>query len=552
MHGYELHADNPDGIRFVPVRTRWDALGEIVKKDQKTLANEDLHTSALQSLSGVSLSDVGYELPSTLLALGESGAGALAVEFASVCSGRIHISVKDIASGDLLFDTPVIYAALDVHQMYRWLNLDYVCGAQTDPKYNDRLHAHWPDYEHSDANVVFVHGYNMHPSEAWDWSQAMFKRLWWSGMDAGFTAVLWRGNESQLWISHAKCYATRNYHQNVLNAFRTASTFATRVNSLPGAKKYIIAHSLGNMLVSAARQDYGLQYDKYFLLNAAVPIEAYDPVGGVTTDSYHDMTPSEWRPYEDRVRSTHWYELFLSNPNDERGKLTWKGRFKDVDNAINFYSSRDEVVANGDDNVKKLLSREYAWYNQERKKGSLLVSFNPQAGWKFNDGYFKEEFQGYENGEPQYRHRRYTPEEAALISNTNLMAQPFFKDFSDAQIYGDGGSAFLQTNDMVRWYALSHGIPAESFATGANPVPKWGATVHGNLLKQKRFNTGLLRNIDMATNCIPDNLDVEEMPWVHSYFIGNSLFDTRVLYEALVQMIGSTKTVNSQEGGDDQ
>ena len=57
-------------------------------------------------------------------------------------------------------------------------------------------------------------------------------------------------------------------------------------------------------------------------------------------------TPAEWRPYTNSVRATHWYELFLSNPNDERRNLTWKGIFKDVDNTINFYSSMDEVVAN--------------------------------------------------------------------------------------------------------------------------------------------------------------------------------------------------------------
>ncbi len=549
---YVFYTGSPGNVRFVPVGAKWHSLDKLVKEEQKTIADDDLHSSALQVTSCDGAQEVGYVLPSELVTLGDSGAGLIVAEFATEGLHTLRVAVEDTENGGVLFESQVLVNALDVHKMYRWLNLDYACGEATDPKYNDRLGVEWPDTEHADANVVFVHGYNMHPSEAWDWSQAMFKRLRWSGMDAGFTAVLWRGNESQLWIMSEKCYATRNYHQNVLNAFRTASAFSSRVNSLPGAKKFMIAHSLGNMLVSAARQDYGLQYDKYFMLNAAVPIEAYDPVDGVTAISHHDMTPREWRPYEDRVRATHWYELFLSSPNDERSKLTWKGRFKDVDNAINFYSSRDEVVANGDDNVKKLLSREYAWYNQERKKGSLLVSFNPQAGWKFNDSYFKEEFLGYENDEPQYSQRRYTPGEAALIANTNLMFQPFFKDFRDAKVYGDGGSAFLQTNDMVRWYALSHGIPAESFATGANPVPKWGATVHGNLLKQKQSNTDVFGNINMAANCIPDNLDVEEMPWVHSYFIGNSLFDTRVLYEALVQMIGSAKTVNSQEGGDDQ
>ena len=92
---------------------------------------------------------------------------------------------------------------------------------------------------------------------------------------------------------------------------------------------------------------------------------------------------------------------------DERSRLTWKGLFRDVDNTVNFYSTRDEVVANGDGSWKWPLTRKFAWYS------------------------------------------------------------PY------AELYGEGGGAFLQANPYVLWYALSHGIPAESFAAGANPVPKW-------------------------------------------------------------------------------
>ena len=41
-------------------------------------------------------------------------------------------------------------------------------------------------------------------------------------------------------------------------------------------------------------------------------------------------------------------ELFSGMQGDERSRLTWKGLFRDVDNTVNFYSTRDEVVANGD------------------------------------------------------------------------------------------------------------------------------------------------------------------------------------------------------------
>ena len=543
---YELHAENPGAIRFVPVRTKWVDLGKMVTEDQKTLADEDLHSSVLQSIPGEYLADLGYDLPPDFMSLGATGSGAVAVEFASIDNARLRISVRDGTSGDLLFDSPVVYLAMDVHQMYRWLNLDYVCGEQTDAKYNDRLYAVWPDYEHADANVVFVHGYNMHPSEAWDWSQAVFKRLWWSGMDAGFTAVLWRGNQSQLWISPAKSYATINYHQNVLNAFRTASVFASRVNSLPGGKKYMIAHSLGNMLVSAARQFHGLQYEKYFMLNAAVPIEAYDQECGVTENSKFCMTHPDWRPYPDRVRATHWYELFLASQGDERRRLTWKGLFKDVGNTVNFYSSKDEVVADGNGKWKWPLTRNHAWYNQERARGAYLVSLSPQAGWKFSEHYLTNSIVENAFGEVSLETRWYTPEETALIGDNSLREHSFFKEFRDTALYGAGGSQFLAANPYVLWYALSHGIPAESFATGANPVPKWGAATQGNIMEGKNFKKGLVRNVDMAVNCVPRGR--KELPWIHSYFIKNSLFDTAVLYKALVNQVGSTIPEKPVEG----
>ena len=547
---YVFYTGSPGNVRFVPVRTRWNALDKIVKEEQKTVAGEDLHSAELLVTSIEGGKESGYVLPPELLSLGESRAGVLVAEFATAGLHNLRISVEDVGSGDVLFGSPVSVRALDVHDMYRWLDLEAACGADAGPKYAERLSVQWPDSEHADANVVFVHGYNMHPSEAWDWSQAMFKRLRWSGMDAGFTAVLWRGNESQVWVpkvplvTESNGYATKNYHQNVLNAFRTAGALATNVNTrIPGAKKYMIAHSLGNVLVSAARQFHGLQYDQYFMLNAAVPVEAYDPEGGVTEVSKRAMTPSTWRPYPDRVRSSHWYELFQSSLGDARQGLTWKGLFKDVDNTINFYSSKDEVVANGNGNWKWPLTRKFAWYNQERERGSYLVSFSPQAGWEFSDHYVQEVFEGVQNGVQIYSYRKYTPEETASIADTNLMVRPFFKDFSDDQIYGEGGSAFLQANDIVRWYALSHGIPAESFAAGANPVPKWGKKL----------------NIDMAIDCNPkdqganwggpgeqeDDSRNKAFNWVHSYFIGNSLFETKKLYEKLSSEINSV-TRNQQ------
>ena len=57
--------------------------------------------------------------------------------------------------------------------------------------------------------------------------------------------------------------------------------------------------------------------------------------GGISEESKRAMTPTAWRPYPDRVRSSHWYELFADTQGDERSRLTWKGLFRDIDNTVN-------------------------------------------------------------------------------------------------------------------------------------------------------------------------------------------------------------------------
>ena len=39
-----------------------------------------------------------------------------------------------------------------------------------------------------------------------------------------------------------------------------------------------------------------MPHGKYFMLNVAVPVEAYDPTEGVMDETKAAMTPAEWRP----------------------------------------------------------------------------------------------------------------------------------------------------------------------------------------------------------------------------------------------------------------
>ena len=205
-------------------------------------------------------------------------------------------------------------------------------------------------------------------------------------------------------------------------------------------------------------------------------------------------------------------------------------------------SRLDEVVANGDGSWKWPLTRKFAWYNQEWARGAYLVSLSPLAGWKFSEYYSKTDVVGHLQGEEVYGPRRYTPAETFEISDESLKAHPFFRGFRDAELYGEGGSAFLQANPYVLWYALSHGIPAESFAAGANPVPKWDNFSEQQGEGDAESQSGMIsRNVDMSTDCKPKGKTESQVNWIHSYFIQNSYFDTCVLYEKLVEHIGSFK-----------
>ena len=198
----------------------------------------------------------------------------------------------------------------------------------------------------------------------------------------------------------------------------------------------------------------------------------------------------------------------------------------------------DEVVANGDDSVDELLSRKFAWYNQEMQKGGYLVDLVPEAGWAFGANYMVEESTGWwPDGQMHSYTRHYNAVEAAGIDPEDLKTRPLFSDFLRRQVYGAGGHDFLSsTNEvsrMARWRMLSHGIPSESFAVGANPVPKW-RDIDDESKRDKR-------NIDMALQCCREDAGKKGAEWIHSYFIQRPLYHTSGLYEKMAELIGKTK-----------
>jgi hypothetical protein len=254
---------------------------------------------------------------------------------------------------------------------------------------------------------------------------------------------------------------------------------ASAVASLPGAHKVVMAHSLGNMVVSSAIVDSGMSVEKYFAIDAAVAMEAYDgsikDLGMVNPDVGAGVTFQGWPNYDQRLWSTEWYQLF--DASDGRHGLTWRGRFNAIPNLYNFYSSGEEVLENppGYQQLPSL-GKEWIWVTQEMRKGTglfdllgtlWLVDSHPEAGWALNTDW-------YVLSDPSKpgssRIARY-PWQATTndISDDALRADPFCRAFNDSNLNGAGGSVEA-TNIQVRAEMLGVGLPALSHAAGANSV----------------------------------------------------------------------------------
>jgi hypothetical protein len=242
------------------------------------------------------------------------------------------------------------------------------------------------------------------------------------------------------------------------------------------------------MVVGEAIQNGGFTPNRYYIINGAVPTEAYLP-DLATDEERWAMKEASWKPYgtlnQQRLYASSWHTLFPAE--DNRSKLTWKNRFERVRRlglSHNFYSPGDDVVQNPQSETAlggvfaDGFSRG-AWGNQEMMKGTELASYlqsRYQGGWGFNfnpqqfpeyQGYIKEIFGGF---------RKFYPEETPAnvpggISDEQLKTKPFFKPFKEFDLLSPTLGSAKAGELKVQRDLLAAGIPARSYAIAANAVP---------------------------------------------------------------------------------
>ena len=220
----------------------------------------------------------------------------------------------------------------------------------------------------------------------------------------------------------------------------------------------------------------------------------------------------------------------------------WSDLFSngDVTNIVNFYSTQEEVVCNGD-GLPKSIARAYSWYNQEYRKGDwTLMNHLNEGGWAFNRYYDTVTHPDPYNELLEVVDHK-PPDEANALSDFELRQHPFFHDFANSAMYTSPNGVIVGTNYLYRAEMLAYASPSESFAVGANPLP-------GGFSMPTNGSTHVLYdNYDMATlftagrDDLPENhaVDTKKMHrnWQHSTFVQRSYKRVHQLFETINQHI---------------
>lgn len=296
-----------------------------------------------------------------------------------------------------------------------------------------------------------------------------------------------------------------------------------------------IAYSLGNMVVSSAIQDHGLRPARYFMLNAAIPAEAFDPTLGADYSTSNSLVHPDWYDYASRIWSARWHELFIAA--DDRSKLTWRGRFADVASYTDLYnfhsgtenSPGDEVLQIRDTPPEMLDDLHYgfpasidfghySWHKQEMGKGRLtvvnpLIAGTTWAGWGFQLFQTWQESPSGNTGGYVYNPMPCTNANAMIDSE--LRTTPVFLHSPSAMF-----SPSISSNTVAE--ILACGIPALSGPAGSRNFSDFGDYDMNNLDENAPWGR---------------NSDVYEKRWLHSDIKNMALpFTSRVFQQMLQDM----------------
>ena len=465
-----------------------------------TFQTNDVYTTGGDHVHSADLIPVGGEGveidPGDYLGSGNSP-GVLAFEAVGEVVRPDALMLLVMDGADVLFSYSLPLSVRSVRDMYSWIGARHLSG-EADYR-STAVHRMWEG--ETVKSLVFFHGFNVTGSGAQEWADAVFKRLWLSGAKMEFYNVDWRGDIG----------SDANYHQNASNAFVVASQLASTIAAIPG-EKVVMAHSLGNMVVSSMIQDYELVPSCYLMCNSAVPAEAYDTDMSLRVPQ---LVHPEWEDYPTNSWASIWHWLFRNEPNDDRKHLGWPGRFSNVAQyAVNFYSTGDEVLElAGNNNVHTWTGisdswGHYSWHKQELFKGRGGIGGTDWAGWNIEENWLGV--------------NKISVAEAQTMTEVDFRTNTVFYRYPPSM-------NSTNINLLVRGAHLAQGIPALTPATGRGALPNVLNEGMNVDLDDAQYQNGIIR-----PNGWPERSGYQGQ-WCHSDLKDVAYFFNFKFYEKAIE-----------------
>ncbi len=249
-------------------------------------------------------------------------------------SGKLNLTFAD-ASGNLLGQASVYIQIMDIKQMYeRWTVGDnpYATPASTAYIAEDNLFPGESKFQYTSPvttntpYILFVHGWNMPTWEKDRYAETAFKRLYWQGYQGRFGEFRWPTYYNFLLEAFQwQAIDLNNFDNSELNGWNSATGLAnllTTLNAENPGQVYLMAHSLGNIVVGEALRLAGTNQvvNTYVAMQAAISAHAYDPstvnrTTSVLPDDYAHYWTSNAPCYFNGIASAGTFVNFF-NTND--------------------------------------------------------------------------------------------------------------------------------------------------------------------------------------------------------------------------------------------
>jgi len=515
-------------LNFIQYPTDFDGIDPA--NSWQYLSDLDFARTELADAATVNVSDDANNptsLGADFVTLASEGKGVLLFEGVDVSEPSNPLVLHAFVNGTEIFTYEFPLKLSDVEDMYYHRNLQDAAKnydgsdevASIAGEVSRSTAPNWPDALTNGKYFVYLHGFKVDGQSARGEHAESFKRLHQMGSNTRFVGVTWHGAVDP------------DYHKGVYQAFETGEALNGQLG-LSGDIT-VMAHSLGNVVVSNAIQNGGFFPDRYFMINAAVATEAY-AFGAVE----QDMVEEDWDSIPHRLHAAEWHKVF-EGTTDARKNLKWRNFFAGVPQAtevVNFHSLGEDVLAHmpGTDE-ESVYSRVWtwnwnlargAWKAQELVKGKSWLSTGgasllferTQAGWNRNLLAYLPVFTNWSN-----------------VTDEEIQTKPVFDRFIEDDLTDEDETvAQAKASEMkVKYDLLGRAIPALSYAAAIDPI-----------------GSGLVSNFDMETSGRAPGLNGEwpveghekssedTGSWLHGDFRANALHFVYPMYREMINRGG--------------